>query len=141
MSAAAPGLMRKKPQARARISNGHELLPGTDLRGSYPRFMRDTLESLINHCGGEAYITEPLRAVARRSAVLEAELVYLEAGFAALRAADKAPSTDDLDLYSRLANTQRRLLETLGWTRHQAVLTPSLDDYLRSRHADEVEAA
>jgi hypothetical protein len=46
--------------------------------------MKDTLQSLQVHCGGE--LSETQRLVARRVSTLEAELIYLEDKFAQARA-------------------------------------------------------
>jgi hypothetical protein len=121
---------------RSRISNGHELLPSVDGRSLYARLMRSTLESFVAHCGGPENISAPTRAIARRAACLEAELVHCEARFAQARADGKAPGADALAMYSTLSNTQRRLLNDLGLQRRPE-LAPTLDEYLRSkqRHA------
>jgi hypothetical protein len=73
---------------------------------------------------------------ARRCASLEAELVYLEDGFAQARAAGREPEAAQLDLYSRLSNTQRRLTEGLGWERTAKDVTPSLAEYLAARGSE-----
>ena len=69
---------------------------------------------------------------ARRSATLEAELVYLEDKFASVRAEGGEPDPADLDLYGRLAAQQRRINETLGWERTPRTVGPSLSDILRA---------
>lgn len=99
---------------RSRITNGKSLLPEVDGRSTWARLFRDTRDALVDHVGGEHRVTEPQRAIVRRIATIEAECINLEAGFALARAAGDAPDASELDLYARLANSQRRFLELLG---------------------------
>ena len=94
------------------------------MESTWARLLKDTYASLIAHCGGDSYISDPRRLTARRAAALEAELVHLETKFALARADGGAPEPADLDLYSRLASGQRRHLETLGWDRTMRDVTP-----------------
>jgi hypothetical protein len=86
--------------------------------------MRDTLGAMMAHLGGEDYASEPQRMLSRRVAALEAELIYLEDGFARCRSEGRGPEMADLDLYSRMASGQRRLLEAIGLTRIARDVTP-----------------
>jgi hypothetical protein len=95
--------------------------------------MRDTLASLVTHCGGIEEVSETKRLAARRVAVIEAELVFLEDKFAQLRAAGDEPDAAAIDLYARVANQQRRLSEALGWERRARDITPNLDQYTAQR--------
>lgn len=117
-------------KGRARITNGSELLPTVDGRSTWARLFRDIVEAMAAHCGGSDRLSEPERMTARRVAAMEAELVYLEAGFAQSRADGKAPTASDLDLYSRISNTQRRHLEALGMQRRPRDLVPDLQQYV-----------
>lgn len=117
---------------RSRLTNGSAMLPGTDGRSAWARLMRDVLGSLEHHCGGE--LTEVERMTARRAAALEVELCHLEASFAAIRAEGGQPSSDALDLYSRLAGGQRRHLEALGTARRAKDIVPDPLEYA-ARHA------
>jgi hypothetical protein len=47
--------------------------------------MKDTLSALAVHCAGADLMSETIRLLARRISVLEAELVHMEDGFAAVR--------------------------------------------------------
>jgi hypothetical protein len=78
---------------------------------------------LYNHLGGEDYVPETKRLTCRRVACLESELVHLETKIAAARAEGNEPSVADLELYSRLSNSQRRHLDVLGWERTQKDIT------------------
>lgn len=123
----------RAPVARSRLTNGSELLPGVDQRSTWGRLFRDLTETLADHLGGADRMSEPERMTVRRAATLEVELVHLEAGFAESRANGKAPDTATLDLYSRLSNTQRRILEGLGFDRRLRDAVPSLHDYVEGK--------
>lgn len=114
---------------RSRLTNGSAMLPGTDGRSAWARLMRDVIGNLEHHCGGE--LTEVERMTARRAAALEVELCHMEAAFAATRADGGQPSSDALDLYSRLAGGQRRHLEALGAQRRAKDVLPDPLEYAR----------
>lgn len=118
---------------RSRITNGAKLLPHVDGRSTWAKLLRDTLDDLLAHCGGEDRVSEPERMTARRAAALEAELIHLEAKFATARMEGREPSAADLDLYARLTGHQRRLLETLGMERRIRDVTPSLAAYMAAK--------
>ena len=81
------------------------------------------------------------RLLARRAAVLEAELVHLEDWIGSERMAGRAPAHDVLDLYSRLASGQRRHLEAVGLDRVARDITLSLAEYLEQKQAQDDAAA
>jgi hypothetical protein len=116
--------------SRSRITNGSDLLPTVDGRSAWARAFRDVVESLAQHVGGSDRMSEPERMTIRRAAALECELVSLEIAFAQARAAGRAPAAADIDLYSRITNTQRRVLETLGMESKPRDVTPDLSQYL-----------
>lgn len=97
--------------------------------------MRETYECLLTHCGGDGFVSETQRLIARRIGTLEAELVYMEDKFAATRAAGEEPAPASVDLYGRLADRQRRLADPLGWTRTPRDVTPTMDEI-----AEQIEA-
>jgi hypothetical protein len=134
LSDVSAAVARTKPQARSRMSNG-TLLPTTDGRSTWARYMRDTLASLVAHCGGDEVVSETKRLAARRVAVLESELVFLEDRFAQLRAAGDEPEASMIDLYARVANQQRRLAEALGWERTARDVTPSIEQFIHEIQA------
>ena len=105
--------------------------------------MRDTLAALVTHCGGVEEVSETKRLAARRVAVIEAELCFLEDKFAQLRAAGDEPDAAAIDLYARVANQQRRLSEALGWERTARDVTPSLPQFIDgiARHEPAGESA
>jgi hypothetical protein len=56
--------------------------------------------------------------------------VYLEDKIAAARAAGEEPPSSTIDLYTRVANGQRRHCEALGWKRTPRDITPSISAYI-----------
>jgi hypothetical protein len=133
---------RTNPRAnqRNRVFNGSDLLPTADARSVWARLMKESYRGLIVHCGGDDTISETERMSARRSAMLEAELVFLEDKFATLRAANGEPTPADLDLYGRLADRQRRINETLGWQRTPRSVGPSLGELLAADAREQQQA-
>src|SRR5262245_48085387 len=126
-------LVGRKMRARSRITNGTALLPSVDGRSVWARLMRDTYSAVLAHCGGADAVSELEKLAARRIGALEAELIHLEDNFARARSEDRAPDSASIDLYQRIANTQRRLAESLGWQRRQRDVTPTLSEYLKSK--------
>lgn len=127
--------------ARSRLTNGSELLPDVDGRSTWARLFRDILEAMEAHVGGADKQTEPERLIFRRVAALEAELVAMESRFANLRMEGKPPSAGELDLYSRMSNTQRRHLESIGIQRRPRDLVPDLRSYVEGKAGEDKKAA
>src|SRR6516162_11359090 len=126
---------------RSRITNGSALLPTVDGRSPWARLMRDTYRAVIQHCGGDGAISELERMAARRIGALEAELIHMEDKFATIRAAGGEPDAGSLDLYQRLANSQRRCCESIGWQRRpkDVTMAPHLRQYLHARAVADAE--
>ena len=126
---------------RARITNGTSLLPTVDGRCLWARRYRDLLSLHLSDLGGESACSEAEKALTRRAACLIVELERLEDLFATGEA-----TPQQLELYQRLTNTLRRVLESLspGLQRRSRDVTPlNLDQYLASkrRAADDVDYA
>jgi hypothetical protein len=124
---------------RSRITNGTALLPSVHGQSAWARIMKDVLDNVIAHCGGDGQITELERLQARRIAALEAELIHVEDKIALARAAGEEPAAAVVDLYTRLANGQRRHCEALGWQRTARNITPTIDHYIKERALDDQE--
>ena len=131
MSSSTTATVHRK-HGRSRLTNGRDLLPGVDGRSTWARLMRDVIASMMSHLGGEDLASEPQRMLVRRVAAFEAELVFLEDGFARARSEGRAPDSTDLDLYSRMASAQRRHLEAIGLARVPRDVTPHPLDYARA---------
>jgi hypothetical protein len=130
----------RRKSGRSRIANGGgSMLPTTDGRSLWARIRRDTYRAIVQMCGGAVSETQAL--MARRVGTLEAELVFIEDKFAAIRAAGGEPDVATLDLYGRLADRQRRLAtDSLGWRRTPRDVTPTLSEYLAMKEQDRADA-
>jgi hypothetical protein len=119
--------VRNRSHARSSVTNGKTLLPGVDGRSTWVRRLRDLINLHTADLGGEANVSAAEQAIIRRASVLIVELERLELKFAT----DGEAGPFDLDLYQRVANSLRRLLETLGIERRPRNITPSVVDYVR----------
>ena len=99
-----------KPMARARVTNGKELLPDVDHRSLWVRRFRDVMALHVAALGGEEAISESEKALVRRAACIVVELEQMEQKFAANGEATVA----QLEAYQRASNSLRRLLEVIG---------------------------
>jgi hypothetical protein len=111
---------------RSRLTNGSQLLVNVDGRSAWARRFRDVISLHTNERGGAGEISAAEAAVIRSAACLSVELELLEARMAAMGGAD----AETLDLYSRVAGSQRRLFEAIGFQRRPRDVTPSLAHYL-----------
>ena len=133
MATDSPPFVIRPPATRSRVTNGRQLLPMVDGRSAWARRMRDLMELHLDDLGGAENTSEAERSIVRRVAVIETELEYQEAQFAELRQAGKDPSERMLDLYSRLASSLRRLLESIGIERRARDITPSVADWIEQQ--------
>jgi hypothetical protein len=115
-----PAVVRPKDPQRSRITNGSALLPGVDGRNAWVRRCKDVVNEHIADLGGPDNVSAAERSIIRRACVLTVELERLERNFALAGEA----STDDIDLYQRVANSLRRLLEAVGLQRRSRDVTP-----------------
>ena len=97
---------------------------------SWNRMVREVHGAMAQHLGGEDMITTPETLLIRRIAVFEAEMRLMEAKIASDRQAKHDPDEKYVDLYSRLVNAQRRLLESVGMKRVPRTIVPSLEEYV-----------
>jgi hypothetical protein len=118
-----------KPTTRSRVTNGSVVLPGVDGRSTWVRRLRDLIAVHIQDLGGEDAISEAERSLVRRAATMTVELERMEAVFAVRGEADPK----DLELYQRTAGNLRRILESLGLQRRARDVTPSIDDFIKTR--------
>lgn len=125
---------RFKARGRARITNGTDFLPTVDGRSIWARHARERMRALISHCGGEVTVTQEM--LCRRAAVLDAECIYFEDHFAALRDAGEMPDLREIALYSSLANAQRRLCNDIGLARRARPIEPTLSQILNEADED-----
>jgi hypothetical protein len=126
------------PKARSKITNGKVLLRGVDNRSIYVRRFRDVIALLTESAGGIDACSQGEISLIRRAACLTVELERLELIFAE----DGGASDHLLASYQRCANSLRRLLETVsgGLKRRSRDVTPTVDEYLRSKRQQALEA-
>src|SRR5918997_846541 len=98
---------------RSAVTNGHRVLNDVDHRSAGMRRLRDLIQLHTNDLGGDDTISEAERRLIRRAAMLTLQLEMLDQKFATEDGACRL----DLELYQRLSNTLRRLLESLGLQR------------------------
>jgi hypothetical protein len=128
-----PSSVRGDPPRKNRTRLSRRLLPSSNGGSLWARLTRDTLYTLIAHCGGEQHISVTRRIAARRAAALETELRFIEDMLASAREEERDVPTSVLDTYGKIAERQRRLCEALGWSRTARDVTPTLDEYLKQR--------
>ena len=109
--------------------------PPRDIRvvsgqSAWNRAVRNTSTAMVEHLGGD--VTEPEKMLIRRIAVFESEMRLMELQIAKDRHSGIEPSEKFIDLYSRLANAQRRFLEAAGLKRVPKDVTPSLEEYVQA---------
>jgi hypothetical protein len=104
--------------------------PGANGQTSWNRTVRTVHGAMASHLGGEDMITTPETMLIRRIAVFEAEMRLMEAKIASDRQSKKDPDEKYIDLYSRLVNAQRRLLESVGMKRVPRTVVPTLEEYI-----------
>jgi hypothetical protein len=122
---AGTGAQKFAKNGRARITNGDHFLPGVDGRSTWVRRAKDVHSQLVQDRGGVEVVSLAETLIMRRAAVLESELERLELIFA--KAGKAEPS--ELCLYQTCANTQRRLLESIGLERRARTLVPTLEQF------------
>jgi hypothetical protein len=126
-----------KLNGRSRITNGTSLLPSVDGRSIWARRCRDLIQLHEQDLSpGNNRLSQASRSLIRRAAVLSVELEHLE-----LKFAQQEATAAQLELYARLSNTLRRLLQTIGTERVPRDVTPSLSEYIkRKRHGSVIDA-
>jgi hypothetical protein len=100
----------KPSKIRSAVTNGARSFILGDGNSSWYRRFKDIVELHISDLGGHQGLSEALLSLVRRAATLEVELERLE-GQLSLGA------EIDLDAYSRVTNTLRRTLESIGLKR------------------------
>ena len=122
-------LPAKRQRGKVYSSNGQT---------SWNRTVREVHGAMAAHLGGEDMITEPEKMLIRRIAVFESEMRLMEAKIASERQAHRDPDEKFIDLYSRLVNAQRRLLESVGMKRVPRTIVPLLEEYVELTAATNV---
>jgi hypothetical protein len=122
----------KLAYARSRAGNGHLFGRDVDLRGAYPRRLRDLLAEHVQDLGGETNTSLAERSILRRIATISVELELLERKFIV----GDGATPQDLQLYLTASNSLRRLLESVGLQRRSKDITPpSVEAYVAHMNA------
>jgi hypothetical protein len=127
------------PTQRSAVTNGKRLfVEGGNMSGPWARRFCDVQYLHLSDLGGLPAASEAERSLVRRVAVITIELERLEAKLSEI----EDPSPDILDLYQRLTNSLRRVLETLarGLSRRPRDVTPDLNSYLATEYEETEEA-
>jgi hypothetical protein len=131
---ASSGVKRFYPGVATRVTSGRDILPGIDGRSYWARRLRDLMALHVSDLGGPEACSEAEKCVVRRVAVLTIECERLERRFA--KADVDHVSHVDVDLYTRVSNTLRRLLDMTGLERRCIDLMPTIDEYV-AEHAND----
>jgi hypothetical protein len=116
---------------RSALTNGTSIFGrNIDHRGPRVRRLRDLLHLHQSDAGGISNISENEKSLIRRASVIELQLEIMEERF---MQHDREVSVFQLETYQRLANTLRRLLQTIGMKRVPKDITPTVSEYLRSK--------
>lgn len=126
MSSASPKLEVRKPQARSRLTNGKDILPGVDGRSIVARRYHDLVAALVTDAGGAGRVGEVKAQLIRRFAALAVQAEAMEAQLA-------LGQPIDLGEHALISSTLVRLASRLGIERRARDITPHLRDYLASR--------
>jgi hypothetical protein len=121
----------RKSRLRTKIANGTAVLPDVDGRSLWVRRFREIVDAHVSDLGGADALSAAQTSIVRRVATLTVQIEAIEAGFAE---GDREATMPQLDLYQRMSNTLRRLLESIGLERKQRDVTPRqlIDDYARA---------
>jgi hypothetical protein len=122
---------------RSRITNNRSLFPrkldgqSVDNRTVWARRVRDLVASFTSDAGGDDRLSEAMRSLIRRVALIQVQLERMEAKWA-IDDGEATPAS--LDQYQKLSNSMRRLIETAGLKTRKAKTVPDLKDYVASRN-------
>jgi hypothetical protein len=95
---------------RSAVTNGTRAFVIGDGNSPWARRQRDLLALHASDLGGAEFLSESQFSLCRRAATIETELEMLEGQLSLGKSVD-------LDLFGRLTNTLRRILESLGLER------------------------
>jgi len=130
MRADSQSLEKRKSHARARVSNGRDVLPDVDGRSIIARRFRDLVRAIFVDQGGEDRCSESRKQLIRRFA---ASAVLAERMEAALANGQQISITE----HALLCSTLARLVTRIGIDRVPRDVTPSsLREYLATRASE-----
>jgi hypothetical protein len=127
-------LAPRKPEARSRVTNHADLLPGIDGRSALARRYRDIAGAIVSDMGGIDRCSEARLQLVRRFA---AAAVLAEAMEARLANGESI----DLGEHAHLSSTLVRIAQRIGIGRAPRGVTPDLRDYIDGRASADGGAA
>jgi hypothetical protein len=114
-------------KVRSAVTNGMRAFIDGDGNSSWYRRFKDIVELHVSDLGGRAALSEAVLSLVRRASTMEVELERIEGQLS-------LGVEVDLDAYSRVTNTLRRTLESIGLRRvARTVGPPTLEDYLEAK--------
>ncbi len=110
------------------------LRPDVERNSPWAKRYRQLYGKYVADLGGGTGLSEGQRQLVRRCAAITIELEFMETKLANARARGRSTRLDQIEIFQRALNTQKRLLESLGIHRgriaaHDAA--PSLSSILR----------
>jgi hypothetical protein len=118
----------KPAPLRSRVTNGKTLFAqGGDNRGAWARRWRDLFELHLSDYGGRENMSEAELAICGMVSTARVEMEQLAA-----RMSEGQATSDDVDLFNRLAGNVRRHLETLGLERRARPVDDGSDFLLKA---------
>ncbi|HZV03632.1 MAG TPA: hypothetical protein VE999_00950 [Gemmataceae bacterium] len=123
MPASNPDVGRLKPEARSRVTNGADILPGVDGRSMTARRYRDISSAIIADQGGEGRLSEARLQLIRRFAAAAVIAEQMEA---------KLAMGVEINIveHAQLSSTLVRIAQRIGINRVPKTITPTLADYI-----------
>ena len=118
-----------KAQARSRLSNGRDVLPGVDGRSVVARRYRDIIGAVVSDQGGAEHLSEARLQLIRRFSAASVLAEQMEARLA-------RGEEINIQEYSLLVSTMVRVAQRIGIERRARNVTPSLGQYLSNKKAN-----
>lgn len=122
----------RKPDARSRVTNGHDILPNVDNRSQVARRYFDISSAIIADQGGLDRLAEARLQLVRRFAAAAVMAEQMEAALA-------RGETIDISQHALLVSSLCRLSNRIGINRRAREVLTTLEGYLEAR-AEEAEA-
>jgi hypothetical protein len=122
----------RKPEARSRVTNGGDVLPGVDGRSVIARRYHDIASQILVDQGGADCCSESRKQLVRRFAAAAVLAEQMEARLA-------KGENIDVGEHALLVSTLVRVAQRIGIERRSKNVTPTVRDYLEETAA--VEAA
>jgi hypothetical protein len=116
----------RKPEARSRVTNGGDVLPGVDGRSLVARRYRDIFAAVAVDQGGSEHLSETRLQLIRRFAAAAVLAEQMEAKLA-------NGGVIDLQEHALVCSTLVRIAQRIGVDQRARNVVPSLADYLEAR--------